>query len=210
MADIIVVCENPKCNTIFKAENFISGTGNAQITLSNNKWGPCPKCGQMGRMKDGIHQFSNNILNLVSELPKSIPVLKEVEDVLKNAIAGEISQEVTLSAMSKLAPSVVNIYNTYNVQGSTDRITWVVLLPILLTLVQIAMDLYKDYIRKEDITPIKFEQRLLQENESLNAEIKRRDSVETDRQSRISYKNVSPNQQCPCGSGKKFKLCHGR
>ena len=24
-----------------------------------------------------------------------------------------------------------------------------------------------------------------------------------------SYKNVGRNEKCPCGSGKKFKHCHG-
>jgi preprotein translocase subunit SecA len=27
---------------------------------------------------------------------------------------------------------------------------------------------------------------------------------------RNEFKNIGPNDLCPCGSGKKFKYCHGR
>jgi preprotein translocase subunit SecA len=29
-------------------------------------------------------------------------------------------------------------------------------------------------------------------------------------QARNVFKGVGPNDLCPCGSGKKFKYCHGR
>jgi len=37
----------------------------------------------------------------------------------------------------------------------------------------------------------------------------RDDELKQDRRADISFRKVSPNEPCPCGSGKKFKRCHG-
>ena len=44
-----------------------------------------------------------------------------------------------------------------------------------------------------------------QQNQELNADI-----PEVDEETIASWGNVGRNAQCPCGSGKKFKHCHGR
>jgi preprotein translocase subunit SecA len=36
------------------------------------------------------------------------------------------------------------------------------------------------------------------------------DSASTDAGMPEAWKNVSRNAPCPCGSGKKFKHCHGK
>lgn len=187
---------------------MFGGTGS--VTITNMRVGPCPKCGKLGKIQDGIYHFKDSIIGFIESLPSSIPKLKEVEKFLQSAIAGNLSEEATMAAVAEIAPSVVNIYNTYNISESKDKISWVVLLPILLTLIQLAMQYYKDFIKKEDLTPSRFEQHLLQEIDSLKHEKKVQDSIEEKRLSNVSYKNASRNMPCPCGSGKKYKICHGR
>ena len=41
-----------------------------------------------------------------------------------------------------------------------------------------------------------------------NAEKKENNKIEEKRE-RIAEKKVGRNDRCPCGSGKKFKYCHG-
>jgi preprotein translocase subunit SecA len=42
-----------------------------------------------------------------------------------------------------------------------------------------------------------------------DGEVQRSGSTATD-QTGDPYANVGRNAPCPCGSGKKFKMCHGR
>ena len=50
-------------------------------------------------------------------------------------------------------------------------------------------------------------------HESLNGEVAPKNktvSNNSDNVVRPEWSNVSRNSPCPCGSGKKFKHCHGR
>ena len=43
----------------------------------------------------------------------------------------------------------------------------------------------------------------------LSSAVTEAEQVDTAQTQRVSGKKVGRNQPCPCGSGKKYKLCHG-
>jgi hypothetical protein len=56
------ICDN--CGTIFPS-GFAFGEGGG-ATLIFNKAGPCPNCGGLGTIPDGLYEFVGDTLNIVS------------------------------------------------------------------------------------------------------------------------------------------------
>jgi hypothetical protein len=57
------VCDN--CGTVFPS-GFAFGPGTSNILMTGNKSGPCPKCGGMGSVPDGVYDTLGDTLNIVS------------------------------------------------------------------------------------------------------------------------------------------------
>lgn len=57
------VCDN--CGTVFPS-GFAFGPGASNIRMSGNKSGPCPKCGGMGSVPDGVYDTLGDTMNIVS------------------------------------------------------------------------------------------------------------------------------------------------
>jgi hypothetical protein len=57
------VCDN--CRTVFPS-GFAFGPGVANVQMTGNKSGPCPNCGGMGSVPDGVYNTLDDTLNIVS------------------------------------------------------------------------------------------------------------------------------------------------
>lgn len=57
------VCDN--CGTVFPS-GFAFGPGTSNIRMIGNKSGPCPNCGGMGSIPDGVYDTLGDTLNIVS------------------------------------------------------------------------------------------------------------------------------------------------
>ena len=59
MESLIAFCENKNCGAIFQASSLINADGNATVTFENVGYGPCPSCGSMGEIPDGVYSFED-------------------------------------------------------------------------------------------------------------------------------------------------------
>jgi hypothetical protein len=57
------VCDN--CGTVFPS-GIAFGPGASDIRMTGNKSGPCPNCGGMGSVPDGVYDTLGDTLNVVS------------------------------------------------------------------------------------------------------------------------------------------------
>jgi hypothetical protein len=57
------ICDN--CDTVFPS-GFAFGPGVANIRMTGGKSGPCPNCGGMGSVPDGVYDTLGDTLNVVS------------------------------------------------------------------------------------------------------------------------------------------------
>jgi hypothetical protein len=57
------ICDT--CGTVFPS-GFVIGQGARNITMVGNKSGPCPTCGGMGSIPDGLYDFVGETLSIAS------------------------------------------------------------------------------------------------------------------------------------------------
>jgi hypothetical protein len=76
------ICD--KCGTIFPS-GFAFEKG-ASATIVGSKSGPCPNCGGMGSIPDGLYEFVGETLNIVSSwTPERIQSLTAALETARNA-----------------------------------------------------------------------------------------------------------------------------
>jgi hypothetical protein len=64
MARAPAVCDN--CGTVFPS-GYEFGPGVSGIYMEGNKSGPCPNCGEMGSVPDGLYDFTGETLRIISD-----------------------------------------------------------------------------------------------------------------------------------------------
>ncbi len=76
------ICDD--CGTIF-ASGFVFDEGPSSGSFFGNKSGPCPNCGGMGSVPDGLYEFVGETLNIVSSWsPERIQRLAEALETARN------------------------------------------------------------------------------------------------------------------------------
>lgn len=68
------------CGTAFESGIFIEDCLN--VTLSGNKAGPCPKCGSMGSVIDGVFNVSRDLIEIISAPAWTIDRLERLAALL--------------------------------------------------------------------------------------------------------------------------------
>jgi hypothetical protein len=66
MVQAPAICDD--CGSVFPSGYVFGGTGTAHVT--GNKSGPCPDCGGVGSVPDGIYHFRDETLHIVSTWPE--------------------------------------------------------------------------------------------------------------------------------------------
>ena len=106
MPSVPAFCDT--CSTVFSSGIFVENSTN--ISFTGNRSGPCPKCGGMGHVPDGIFNFIGNTIEILSAPERTISELTRLAQILceakansktKDQVASQIEKE--LPAFSKLA-----------------------------------------------------------------------------------------------------------
>ena len=195
MSTFIAFCENSKCGAVFEAPNIVGGSGNATIKMTNARFGPCPVCNSYGVIPDGVYQYANHAISLLTGPESTIKVLQQVHDILKKAKSETSSKKEVLKLVERVSPKTAEtLKNAPNVNNYLQWIT------VLIALVTLAMQAHTSYFKSEDVEK-QFREHLLQENKELREQ----------NNNITPHKRTSPkiqrNDKCPCGSGKKYKKC---
>src|SRR5450830_1236996 len=85
------------CGTVF-GSGVVADTA-TNTTFSGNRSGPCPKCGGMGHIPDGVFNFIGNTIEIlrvpartVAELTHLAKILREAQE--KSQTKGEVSARI--------------------------------------------------------------------------------------------------------------------
>ena len=97
------------CDTCGTA--FPSGleANNSSISISNFVAGPCPKCGGMGHMPDGLYNIAGNSIEILANSPRSISDLERIAQILKSAKQRSATPEEITSTLKKELPELSSI-----------------------------------------------------------------------------------------------------
>ena len=181
------------CGTAFNSGIFVE---NAQhITFAGNRSGPCPKCGGMGHVPDGVFNFVGDTIEILSAPQRTATELLSLARILREAraksedkeqVAARLEKELpALSILSKLLPENKN--ELYGFLG-------VILAAISL------------FTQSDDKPNIQTTVNVTQVIETV--------IINEQQSSKFSASNARPpkqgrNEQCSCGSGSKYKKCCG-
>ncbi len=92
-----------RCGTIFRSG--IAADNASNMSMSNNMAGPCPRCGAMGRVIDGVFDVSQGKISVRAAPPETFAVLKALEAALAAARAGA-EAEIIIDDLRKTSPEI--------------------------------------------------------------------------------------------------------
>jgi hypothetical protein len=190
MTKVPAFCDN--CGAIFPSGFDLSGQN---ITLFGNKSGPCPRCGSMGHIPDGVYNVINNTIEILSAPEWTIDELNRFAQILREAqrqaatqeeIDNRIKNEIPgLSGLAKLLPK--------------NRSELYAFLTLILTVIQ----LRTTQPNNQPTFNITVNQVIQQ------VYLQAPTSEELTQHSLKRIEKPGMNDHCPCGSGKKYKKCCG-
>jgi uncharacterized protein YecA (UPF0149 family) len=175
--------------------NAIAAAPGATINISNVTVSPCPRCGQTGHIPDGVHQITENGLQIFSRLT---PQQREkVSGELRRAHEAKAERDEVVTAIEKLAEGQEENRQAFSEVADEirklRRTDWKFWLVVLLAAIQAA----------GGVTP--------GEAAKVAREVIQRviSSSPKPKPPPVRVDKVGRNSPCPCGSGDKFKFCHG-
>jgi hypothetical protein len=154
MALVPVICDT--CGFSFLAPNIIGGDvgATAQIVFSgDNRVGPCPRCGQTGRIPNGTYSLVDDALTFLQGPDKSVQELKRFANVLQDALRLEKSDEELEETIRRETPKFFPLFTTFRTflasKEGQGLAQW---LAVLLAAVLLVIEL-QDSDSTESVTP---------------------------------------------------------
>lgn len=195
--NILAVCRS--CGLMFSNPNLVGGSG-GRITFVGSTVGPCPHCGGVGEIFDGVYDLASNTVRLLDSVHASPHQLRALQTIFLAAkqkrqsaddVADEVEKEIPeLKTLRDVLPKTRNqLYTFCALIGAA-----------ITTMVNGGYALMEDStaLTEQDVRAI-VEQALDDQGVS---------SAETEQQAPTKpEKKVGRNDPCPCGSGKKYKKC---
>jgi hypothetical protein len=199
------------CGRIFPSGFTIAGGGSYH--LSNNQAGPCPGCGGMGRIPDGVIDLNrpdvvaalqamaelgsiHNLRRMIGLLSASSKdELLAVRQALTSGAAGR-SEDQVVQDVQRAAPGLANAAGL--IRNRDNRMELAVWLTLIAAIISIVIALKANH---QEVTPPRQDQ-IIQVIVPTPSGI-----PATPNQAKRH--RPGRNERCPCGSGMKFKRCHG-
>ncbi len=187
MVHIPAFCDN--CGAAFNSGIVVNNCRN--LTLSGNRSGPCPRCGSMGSVIDGVFNVAGDVIEILSAPQRTLDSLNRLSQVLRTAATEKQSPDEIARNIEAKAPEYSSI-SKYIPKNATELVAW---LTLIFLAIQTINQLGKD--------------------EPPNVNIILNQSVEQSMDPRNYYPFSHPvprsrNSPCPCGSGKRYKHCCGK
>ena len=189
------------CGTPFSSGIFVENCRN--ISLSGNKSGPCPSCGGIGSVPDGVFNVIGDVIEILNAPVRTVSQLQSYVQLLRAAKEQNLSGSELRREIDEKAPELSSI-GKFLPKTPADLFAF---LTVLISLLTYITSLTKDKeVSNDDLERMmdKAIERMLlhQENEVLRRENER---LKTQEEAQFPR-----NSQCPCGSGQRFKRCCGK
>lgn len=197
MPQLPAFCDN--CGAVFPSGFAISGGGSA--TFIGNKSGPCPSCGGMGSVPDGVFSAAGNVIRLFAGPQKTIEQLQRLASVISEARNTVSEPNKAVEKIKREAPELSSIVDALP-KTRNELYGFLTVLLMAVGTVIAGAALYKDHSPSEaDVQSMidKTIERSFQEHNEMKKQQPHRAAPKPGR-----------NEPCPCGSGKKYKHCCGK
>lgn len=167
MGIIPAVCQN--CGSIFNSGIYL-GPG-ASGMLKGNKSGPCPVCGEMGIIPDGMYEVVNGIVNIFS-----IDDGKGLED-LKNALKQLNIEEASLDdineTVSSKTPQYIGLIKWLREFSDENKSIFNLITTLLAIMTFVQSHIGDDSVSDEDFMEIiQTQQEFISQQQSENEKLK--------------------------------------
>lgn len=231
VAPLPVICDD--CDRLWLTHGFfgIEGPGSIRAVMSDNTVAPCPHCGGTGHIVDGTYEISRNSVRILTGLPA--PVRVRVREEIERARAEEASQaavaerienlatridestEATVEATEKVSNEIRILAGEIRKMSRADWKYWLLFAATFLA------EQVPPWYGQPTPTPPPVpatSTTTVTPSSAPNAddEIDRIVRGVVERMQETAKEQPSPtidkvgrNEQCPCGSGIKYKRCHG-
>lgn len=130
MAMVPAICD--RCGGIFGSEGFIGGSNAKNITMVGNKVGPCPACGGMGSIPDGIYDIQDDALRVIKASGTSPDTLQSLIGLLEALKRGEASASQVVARVESEAPALAPTVR--KALAKSDPAKWITLLIAIITM----------------------------------------------------------------------------
>ncbi len=190
------VCDN--CGSFFPSGVEVKDS--FHITFKGNVSGPCPKCGRLGHIPDGVYNFIGNTIQILSGPERTISELNQLAEILKHAKKENTSTNEVREKIEEKAPEFTSIKDFFP-ESKIELYAFITIILMIIQLIigQINMD-QRPNITINQVFNILNKENILTKKEKRTKEIKKK-----------KRQKIGRNDPCPCGSGKKFKkFCLGK
>jgi hypothetical protein len=195
-----------RCDAIFASGIFAANGIN--FTFVGNTAGPCPKCGGMGRIPDGVYNFIDQTIHLVSGPATTIRDLQRLVQLLENARAQKDSGEEIARKIEKEVPQLASVRDLLP-KTRTELYAFITLFLVIVGWwITIGS---RDGLSKFELEALRgmLLERAMSAHAPTNKPTVQPPAIPHQKPN-SGHKKVGRNQRCPCGSGLKYKRCHGR
>jgi len=119
MVLIPAFCDN--CGAAFSSGIAVENCAN--ITLSGNRSGPCPRCGGMGSVIDGVFNVVGDVIEILSAPQSTIESLNKLTHILKKAAQEKNTSEEIEKNINTNVPELSGV-TKYLPKSPTDLVAW--------------------------------------------------------------------------------------
>ena len=180
------------CGTAFPSGFFFENASN--VTLSGNRSGPCPSCGGMGHVPDGVFNFIGDTIEILSAPQRTVVELTRLVQIIHEAKAKQQSNEQITTQIKQELPGLCALADILpKNRGELYSFLAVVLAAISL-LTQSPQPPQNISINVSQVV----------EQTLANASLPKQQTNDSSQP-----KKARRNEPCLCGSGKKYKKCCG-
>lgn len=186
------VCDN--CGAIFASA--IEATNSKNISFSNCTAGPCPACGGMGHIPDGVYNFIGNTIELLSGPGRTVSELERLANILKAARDNGASLDQVKSEIQKNMPELSSLKDML----PKNRSELYAFLALILSVISILLS------QIASNKPIEVAVHNVINNVYQQAPAPQGGGAQKTLSPNRKRK-IGRNEPCPCGSGIKYKKC---
>jgi hypothetical protein len=177
--------------------------GASNVHIEDVSVGPCPKCGGIGHIPDGIYSAATDTIEVVATSAKSAQSLATLLRLLQQARDTHTTADELVKALEKeeganLKP-VADLVR--RLPKKLDIKYWVAIAISIVALLE-------GHATDQKVDSIKAEVDQIYTKVLTQHPVVSPVPIATPSGS-AAFPKVGRNEPCPCGSGKKYKQCHG-
>jgi SEC-C motif-containing protein len=198
MSTLPVICDS--CGRLFGTDRLIDAPGATVVIDGVTMGNSCPYCGGDGHVVDGTYELVGELTRLLQAPQRTVDELRRLAEILENAKERHASAEEIQARIARETPQFTSLGDLL-LRARSDLYAIIQIVLTALTLVMAQATVQNISIQDVDIDV----------NQIIGITIEQQRQPPTLQPSTQHYPKpkVGRNDPCPCGSGKKFKRCHG-